>query len=374
MKKKILFTANLDSFFTKFLMPQLKWFRENGYEVHIAAKQEGVQISDCDKIFDVCFARGFNLRENIISFKQMVHLFRNNHYDIVSCHTPFGAAITRLAAKKAKVKNTRVVYMAHGFHFYQGAPFHKYWLFYLSEKYLSKYTDEIITINMDDYEIARKKFHCAVSYVPGVGMDAQKFTFDFSEQQRLQLRESLGLHSDDFVMIYPAELLPRKRQTWLIQTLRPLFAEYENFHLLLPGMDSMSGQCQTLAQELGVSRQVHFLGFRKDIPQLLKIADVAVTSSMQEGLPVNVMEAIFVGLPVVATACRGNLDLIDVGKNGFVVAVDDAKAFRSRVLEVYRMPQEQRKCIREYDRTVIQKYLVENVLQDIVQIYLKDCE
>ena len=167
--KKILFAANLDSFFIKFLIPQLKWFKDNGYEIHIATKQEGLKIPYCDKIFNVDFARSFNIKQNIRSLRQMSKIFKEEHYDIVSCHTPFGSATTRLAAKKCRLKNTRIVYMAHGFHFYKGASKLKYFLFYTAEKYLARFTDEIITINLEDYEIAKNKFKTQVSYVAGIG-------------------------------------------------------------------------------------------------------------------------------------------------------------------------------------------------------------
>ncbi len=371
MNKRILFTANLDSFFTKFLIPQLKWFKDQGYEVHIATKREGVEIPYCDKIFDVDFARGFNLSQNIRSYKQMVDVLKNEQYDIISCHTPFGGAITRLATKKCCSGKTRVVYMAHGFHFYKGAPKLKYLLFYNAEKYLAKYTDEIITINREDYEVAKAKFKTAVSYVAGVGLDVKKFEFDFNETDKLELRKSLGISADDFVMIYPAELLPRKRQEWLINSVATLLKENSNFHLLLPGNDSMNGFCQNLADKLNLSNQIHFLGFRRDIPQLIKASDLAVTSSYQEGLPVNVMEAIFVGLPVVATACRGNSDLINTGKNGFIVDTDDSKGFCDKILTVYNMTATEKQTIKEYDSEIIQKYLLDNVLDEIIKIYLK---
>lgn len=372
MKKKILFTANLDSFFIKFLIPQLKWFGENGYEVHIAAKASGFEIPYCDRFFDVDFARNLNLKQNMKSYKQMVGILTDNEYDIISCHTPFGSAITRLAAKKCKLKNTRVVYMAHGFHFYKGGSRLKNLLFFSAEKYLAKYTDEIITINSEDYDIASKKFKTAVSYVCGVGLDEQKFNFEFTADEKIRLRNSLGIRESDFVMIYPAELLPRKRQEWLINTLEPLLKKNGNFHLLLPGNDSMNGFCQKLAEDLSLEKQIHFLGFRKDVSKLLMISDLALSSSMQEGLPVNIMEAIYVGIPVVATACRGNSDLIDVDKNGYIVAKDDAESFREKVLKVYGMSDAERKNVKDYDKQIIGKYLSENVLEEIIAIYLKN--
>lgn len=369
--KKILFTANLESFFTKFLIPQLKWFKEDGYEVHIAAKSEGIDIPYCDRVFNVDFARGFNLKQNITSYKQMSDILKNNRYDIISCHTPFGGAITRLAAHKY-APDTRTVYMAHGFHFYKGGSKLKNLLFFTAEKFLAKYSDAIITINTDDYEIACEKFKSDIRYVAGVGLDSGKFDFVLSDAEKSELRKSLGLADSDFIMIYPAELLPRKRQIWLIDTLCNLFKENKYFHLLLPGKDSMNGFCQNYVKDLNLEKQIHFLGFRTDIPKFIKISDLAVSSSMQEGLPVNVMEAIFVGLPVVATACRGNRDLIETGKNGYIVDIDDKIGFCEKVMTVYNMSAAKKAEIKEYNKTVISKYLLENVLDEIIKIYTEE--
>lgn len=370
MEKRILFTANLDSFFTKFLIPQLKWFKDHGYEVHIATKKEGIEIPYCDQIFNVDFARGLSVGQNIHSYKQMVEILNNNQYELISCHTPFGGAVTRLAAGKCRANHTRVVYMAHGFHFYKGASWLKNLLFYTAEKYLAKYTDAIITINREDYEIASTKFKTDVAYVEGVGLDPAKFEFPFDEEEKFELRKSFGIKKNDFVMIYPAELLPRKRQDWLLKTLAPLMKTHKDFHLLLPGNDSMNGYCQKLTQELELEEQVHFLGFRRDVPMLIKMSDLAVTAAYQEGLPVNVMEAIYVGLPVVATKCRGNSDLIFQGKNGYLVDLNDTQGFCTHILNVYAMTEEERNAIKEYDRSIIQQYLLKNVLEKTIRIYL----
>lgn len=369
MNKKVLIAANLESFYSKFLVPQLKAFKEMGYIVEIATRLEGFDIPYVDKKYDVQFARGLSLKDNKISYKQMRNILKNNKYDLIVCHTPFGSAITRLAAKKEKIK-TRIVYMAHGFHFYKGAPLKNWLIFYNAEKYLSKYTDTIITINNDDYEIAKKKFKCKVALVNGVGLDESKFNFKMNEEDKLKLRKSLGLNKDDFVMIYPAEINSNKRQMWLINSLRDILYEHKNFHLLLPGKDSLNGKCSKLINSLGLERQIHLLGFRNDIPKLLKISNMSVTASLREGLPVNILEAVYLGIPVVATNCRGNKDLITNGKNGFIVSISDSIAFSENIIKVYNMNEKQLEKIKNYDKKIIDKYLINNVIDKIIKIYL----
>lgn len=365
--KKVLFAANVDYFFIKFLIPQLKYFHDNGYIVHTASRNENVEIPYVDKKNDVCFARSFNIKDNINSYKQMKKIIKDNDYDIIFCHTPFGGAITRLAAKKVKTK-ARVIYMAHGFHFYEGAPL-KYWLlFYNAEKFLSKYTDTLITINRYDYEKAKKNFHCNVEFVEGIGLIPEKMNVTISDEEKKELKQQLGIKKGDYIMIYAAEISDRKRQEWLVQTLEKTLKEHKNMHLLLPGKDLIDGRCQKLINKLKLEKQVHLLGFRRDIPKLLKISDLALSSSKQEGLPVNVMEAMYNGLPLVVTNCRGNADLVENGKNGYVTDTDDAISFAKSVEKIYKN-KKMAKDMGNNSKKMIKKYLIDNVMESYVKIY-----
>ena len=368
MEKKVLFAANLDSFFMKFLIPQLKYFKEHGYIVHVASRGD-MDIPYCDKKFNVDFARGLSIKDNFVSYRQMKNIFKENHYDIVSCHTPFGAFTTRLAFKKCKVENTQMVYMCHGFHFYKGAPILNWLLFYPVEKYLAKYTDDLITINSEDYERAKKKFETRVHYVHGVGMDADKFNFEMTNRERTNYRRKLGLKKEDFVMIFPAELSKPKRHKWLIKTLNHLLKTDSRYKVLLPGKDSLNGEAQGLIDKYNLNDQIKLLGFRTDIPQLLKISDLAISSSNREGLPVNIMEAMYCELPIVATYCRGNRDLVEDGKNGFVVGTNDSQEFCNRIIYYFKTMDDSKALLKKYDRENIKPFLVNEVIKEIMKVY-----
>ena len=283
-----------------------------------------------------------------------------------------GSVVTRLAAKKARKKyHTRVIYTAHGFHFFKGAPLLNWLLFYPVEKWLAKYTDTLILINQEDYDLAKKKFsrRCYdIQYVPGVGIDEAKFNFKMTDKEKHDIRDSLGLKDEDFIMIYPAELSKRKRQMWLINSLNCLMKENPNIHLLLPGKDSLNGKCQQLVKQLELDKQVHFLGYRKDIPQLLKISNLALSSANQEGLPVNVMEALYVGLPVVASDCRGNRDLINNNENGFLVELNDSKTFVESVEKIYSNSVDIKEIISN-NKKIIKNYLLPSILKKMTDIY-----
>lgn len=364
--KKILIAANLDLFFAKFLFPHLKYLKEQGYEVHIACKNTGIEIPYCDKQFDVSFARGLNIKDNIQSYRQMKQIFKSNHYDVIHCHTPFGAAITRLAHHRTHSKG-KMIYTAHGFHFFKGASWKNWLLFYPVEKWLAHYTDILITINEEDYQISKSKFKTNTRYIHGIGLDQNKFKKKISEKEKNTLRESLHLNDNDFVMIFVAELTNEKGQLWLLSALQPLLKKYPNMKLLLPGNDSLNGACQALSKELQIDKQVQFLGFRKDIPQLLQISDISLSSSYREGLPVNLMEAMYYYLPIVATDCRGNRDFVKEGVNGFIISNHDSAIFCQKVEQCYQgIDKEQ---VKKYDQEYIQQYLLDNVLKEMNCIY-----
>lgn len=370
MMKKVLFTATVDSHILAFHLPYLKYFKENGYEVHVATNGEQ-EIPYCDKKIKISFERSPFKLNNIRAIKALKDVITEEKYDIIHTHTPMGSVVTRLAARKERKKNnTRVMYTAHGFHFYKGAPISYWLLFYPVEKYLSKYTDTLILINEEDYSLAKRKFKkCKdIHYVPGVGIDKEKMSVSMTKKEKKDFRRSLGLKEEDFIMIYPAELSRRKNQKWLIETTEEIIKKHSNIHLLLPGKDSLNGELQELVKKLGLDQNIHFLGFRKDIPKLLQISDIAVSASKQEGLPVNILEAMFVSLPIIATDCRGNRDLIEDNVNGFIVKQLDHKTFTDKILILYSNKERYQK-MQEGSSEKINEYLLDNTMKYMKKIY-----
>ena len=368
--KKVLFTATVDSHILQFHLPFLKLFKENGYEVHVATNSKE-DIPYCDYKHTISFERSPFKFNNIKAIIQLKKIIDTEKFDIIHTHTPMGSVVTRLAAKEARKKNhTRVIYTAHGLHFFKGAPLKNWLLFYPVEKYLSKYTDTLILINQEDFDLCKRKFKkCKdIQYVPGVGIDENKFDFTMSDNEKVNLRKSLGLKKTDFVMIYAAELSKRKRQIWLINSIKDLLYNYGDIQLLLPGKDSLNGKCQKLVKKLKLEKQIHFLGYRKDIPKLLKISNLAVSTAAQEGLPVNIMEAMYVGLPIVATDCRGNRDLVKDEINGYLFDLFDEKEFCKNIVNTYNSQFKRKKIFIKNDEN-INKFLISKILVDMNKIY-----
>jgi len=368
--KKVLFTATVDSHIELFHVPFLKYFKENGYEVHVATNGDN-DIPFCDKKIKIPFERSPFKLNNLKAIKKLKKVITSENYDIIHTHTPMGSVVTRLAALKIRKKNhTRVIYTAHGFHFYDGAPLLNWLLFYPVERFLSRYTDTLILINKEDYNFAKRKFKkCKdIVYVPGVGIDESKFDFVMSDDEKLDFRKSLGLSKNDFVMIYPAELNKNKNQLFLINALEVIIKKYPNIHLLLAGRDSYNGFYQKLVNEKNLNNNIHFLGFRKDIPKLLKISDISISTSLREGLPVNIMEAMYTGLPVVATDCRGNRDLIKNEKNGYIVSPNDINSLIKGIKKLYK-DKSVLTSISKINKDEARKYLLNSIMDNMKNIY-----
>lgn len=332
--KKVLFTATVDSHILHFHIPYLKLFKENGYEVHVATNGDE-KIPYCDVKHKISFERNPIKLNNLKAIKQLKKVIDKEKFDIIHCHTPMGSVVTRLAAKKARKNGTRVIYTAHGFHFYKGASLFNWSIFYPIEKILSNITDDLITINKEDYELALKKFHAKNTYyVPGVGVDKAKFDFAFTSDEKHKLRESLGIKDSDFVIIYVAELNKNKNQKMAIEAIKDLVKKDDKIKLLLVGKDSYNGKYQEMVKELEIDKNAIFTGYRKDIPQLMKISDLAISTSLREGLPVNLIEAMMINLPIVATACRGNKDLVEKYKKGKVIEINDINKLINEIIYI----------------------------------------
>lgn len=333
--KKVLFTATVDSHILHFHIPYLKLFKDKGYEVHVATNGDE-QIPYCDVKHKVSFERNPFKINNLKAIKQLKNIINEEKFDIIHCHTPMGSVVTRIAAKKArKSYGTRVIYTAHGFHFYKGAPLLNWIMFYPVEKHLSRVTDDLILINNEDYELALKKFHAKrTHYVPGVGVDSEKFNFEMTEEEKEKLRNEIGIKKDDKVLIYVAELSKRKNQIMAINAMKELVKENSKYKLLLVGKDSLNGKYQQIVKELKLEDNIKFLGYRKDVPKIMKISNIYISTSVQEGLPVNLIEATMCGLPIVVTDCRGNRDVVKEIKNGKIVLMKDYVSLKNDIKNV----------------------------------------
>lgn len=334
MVKKVLFCATVDYHFKAFHLPYLKWFKEQGWQVDVAASGQ-IDLPYTDNKYDIKVQRSPFSRKNIKAYQQLKQIIKQNNYEIIHCHTPLGGVLTRLAAKVARKQGTKVIYTAHGFHFCKGAPLINWLLYYPIEKYLSRHTDSLITINQEDFSLATKKRFKAteIKLIHGVGVDTKQFK-PVEPHKKASLKKSFGYQVNDFLLFNAAEFNKNKNQQHLIRSLALVKNHLPHAKLLLAGEGDLQDECKALANRLGISHMVNFLGFRKDVKQLLQASDIAVTASFREGLPVNVMEAFACGLPVVAVDNRGHRDLIEHRVNGLMISVWDPLLFAYQLREL----------------------------------------
>lgn len=366
MREKVLFVATvLRGHILAFHLPYMRWFQEQGYEVHCcAANDTGAPIFSvpyCDRYIEIPFARSPFDRGNREAYRRLKANLKEEHYTLVHCHTPVGATLGRLAARKTRKTGSRVCYTAHGFHFYRGAPLIYWLLYYPAERLLARFTDLLITLNAEDYKRAKRFKAREVALVQGVGVDLTPFG---APPDRDALRAEIGVGSDTPVVLSVGEHIERKNHAACIRAIKQI----DGAALVFCGAGKQENEMKALAIALGVADRVHFLGFRQDIPALLLAADVFVFPSRQEGLPLALMEAMAAGLPCVVSGVRGNTDLIGDNEGGLAYRPDDVKGIAAGLRTLLQQP-ELRAQFGERNRTVIRQYSLQNTLAQMAALY-----
>lgn len=366
--KRVLFIATVvKTHIMPFHIPYLKMFKEMGYETVVAAKNDyenpyDCRIPYCDHFFDIPFQREPFHRDNIQCYKMLKSIIDEGDFSIVHCHTPVGGVLGRLAARKARKGGARIMYTAHGFHFYKGAPLKNWLLYYPAEKLCAHFTDVLITINKEDYALAQKKMKAkCVKYVPGVGVDIEKFSN--STVDKAAKRRELGIPEDAVLLLSVGELINRKNHETVLHAIADM-----NVYYIIAGNGDLRQHLQNRIVTLGLCNRVKLLGFRSDIKELLEASDIFVFSSFQEGLPVAVMEAMASGLPCVASKIRGNTDLLENGEGGFLCDPQDASEFAEK-LNLLASNTELREKMGKNNVATIQKFSIKTVINEMRKIY-----
>ncbi|WP_309088627.1 glycosyltransferase family 4 protein [Domibacillus sp.] len=368
MANKVLFCATVDYHFKAFHLPYLKWFKEQGWEVHVAASGE-MDLPYVDQKWNIPIQRSPFNKKNIKAYKELKKILDQNQYQMIHCHTPMGGVLARLAARQTRKRGTKVIYTAHGFHFCKGGPLLPWLIYYPIEKSLSRYTDCLITINKEDYELASRHFSAKQTrYVNGVGVNTEQFK-PLKEQEKKERKKSFGYQPDDFLLFYAAEFNKNKNQELLLEALALIKRDVPHAKLLLAGEGTLLEHCRNRAEELELSHMVDFLGYRKDLQEIVPMCDAAVASSLREGLPVNIMEAMASGLPVVALTNRGHRELVQNDRNGWIIDQNDPAAFAKKLKALAGMSDVSQKFGNNGRSIIRNKFSVEKVLNQKSDIY-----
>lgn len=343
---------------------------EEGHSVNIVTNENEAEVPSCYKkrgceIFHISCKRTPLRKETLQAIYQIKKIVEDGEYDIVHCHTPVAALCTRLACRNLRKKGLKVFYTAHGFHFYTGASFRNWLLYYPVEWLCSRFTDTLITINHEDFERAKKHFKTNnIIYVPGVGIDTNRFVN--AKINRADYRRKLNVPENAFMLISVGELNKNKNHEVIIRTLAKL--SDRDIHYVVAGEGDLLNHLERISRELGVSAQVHFLGYRSDIEKIYKASDVCVFPSFREGLPVALMEAMASGLPCVSSSNRGSMDLID-DKGGLFCKASNIGSFADAILFLRNNPDLCRE-MGVYNQIKINEFSIEKVMHIMKKIYI----
>ena len=374
--RKVLITSNSASMINLFNQLNINILQSMGYEIHVACnfyasntismeavalvmdewKAQGIVVHQVDYLRSPFTWKSFHI------YRQIKTLIQTENFDLIHCHTPIVAVFARLAAAKARRQGkTKLIYTAHGFHFYKGCPFENWLIYYPIEKLLARCTDVLITINTEDFQRATAHIPCThIEHVHGIGVDTQHIRsapFD-----RSMLCKSLNISGKSRIILSAGELNANKNHSIVIKALGKI--KSQDLHYLIAGIGADKEKLVQMADSCGCGDNVHFLGYRKDIISLLKCSDIFVFPSFREGLSVILMEAMAAGVPIVASRIRGNVDLIEDGVNGFLCDPEDAEGLADKIQTLLEEPDLAQKFrthslekIKEYDKSIVEEQL-----------------
>lgn len=388
---KALLVTTVSGFVPQFEMNNVHILQHLGYEVHYASNFNTPSYgTDNHRLINtgiIChqidFVRSpFNFR-NFRVYQQLCDLMEQEQFSLVHCHTPMGGVMARLSAYKTQTKP--VVYTAHGFHFYTGAPWVNWLFYYPIEKLLSRFTDQQICINQEDFQRAKKTFHAKyIDYIPGVGLDFTRIP-SLTNQEVEAIRTKFGLSADKLIIMSTGELIKRKNHETVIRAIAVLKKKcpgnetFPNIHYVLCGHGTLKNHLADLAKKLDVSEFITFLGYREDVLNLYQAADIFIFPSLQEGLPVALLEAMASRLPVICSDIRGNHDLmgnpIDViGKlelcsGGIMIKnASDSQAFAEAIRHLTAAP-EKLSSIGHTNAVQAEHFSIKQVSQKMNKLY-----
>ncbi len=373
---KILMTATVQSHIAQFHKPVIRMLQEMGHQVEVAAKnnlheKKNLTLTEPDAIHEVQFCRSPFSLQIIPAYRQLKQVIQNGNYDIVHCNTPVAGILTRLACRKLRKQGkVKVLYEAHGLHFFKGGPRSGWLIWYPIERFFSRFADMMILINKMDYELVKEKFHAGkVRRIPGIGVNLSQF----KDLGNGELRKELSLPEHTPIVVSVGELNENKNHKTVITAISML--ENQEAHYCIAGNGPLLQELTDYAAGLGVADRVHFLGYRRDVPSILRQADVFVLPSRREGLGMAAIEAMACGLPLVSSNRHGINDYSIEGVTGFKHDPADSRGFAESIDKLLSNPT-LRKKMGEKCREVAQEFTLEESLRCMKDYYLEvlgDC-
>ena len=369
---KLLIVSTVPGALEGFLLPFVEYFKTQNWQVEGMARDVSHNqacVAAFDRVWDVEWSRNPLAIQNLfVATSRIQDIVIQGNYDIVHVHTPVAAFVTRYALRNLP-KRSQLIYTAHGFHFYQGGNLLKNSIFLGLEKLAGAWTDYLITINRQDEAQAHKHQLLPperIYYTPGIGVDINYYHSDrVTPEDVAAIKQELGLSSSDTLLLCVAEFTPNKRHQDQIKALKQ--TARADIHLAFAGDGDTNVQLRQLTTQLDLTQQVHFLGFRSDIPALIKASNATLLTSAREGLPRSVMEALCLETPVIGTKARGTQDLLSDGC-GLLVEVGDVAALAQSMIQIADYP-ERAIAMGKKGRVKIADYDIKHIIKSYENIY-----
>ncbi len=349
--KRALMIASMASMLDNFNRDNIELLNQEGYEITLAANFKTEDSNSPERvkrfkhnmeekgfrIIHIDFTRKIsNWKGQIRSFRQVKQL-AEEEFDLVHCHSPICAAMTRLAFRKKRRSGVKIIYTAHGFHFFKGAPWINWLIYFPVEWVCAHFTDVLLTINFEDHKRANKWFKAKkVEYIPGIGIDTEKFQ-KRKFVGRKEKREALGIKEKDTMLLSVGELNSNKNHQVVIRAVAGL--KNKMLHYVVAGQGGLFSDLRALAEQLQIADQVHLIGFQEDVASLYQCADLYLLPSKREGLNISLLEAMSSGLPCVVSKIRGNVDLVAEGEGGFLIGSEEVTAWAEGINKLVSSPE-----------------------------------
>lgn len=368
--KRVLLTCT-DLMTIQFMVPHIRYLAENGFCVELACSVVGDRLDDVkNAVGDVAKIHTLRLERspfspnNLKGYGDLKKLLKENTYDVIWTNEPVMGVMTRFAARKARKNGTKVIYMAHGFHFFKGAPLINWLMWAPTEIIMSHFNDVLVTINWEDYNWAKKHTHAPViKHIDGIGVDFSNREGVISREEK---RTQLNIASEDILVLSVGELQKRKNHQAIIRAIARL--NNPNIKYAICGQGELEGYLKKLVSSLKLDNQVFFLGYRQDIPEIMSACDIFAHPSIREGLGLASLEAMASGLPLVTSNVQGVPDYVENGVTGYMCSPMDVDAYAENLNKLVK-DKALREKIGTTNITYVQKYrveVIEPVIKDIL--------
>lgn len=384
---KVLITTTTPYMIKSFLMNDIKILIELGYKVEVGTNFQTFNVMSDEslqelkkklielgvKMNQIEFSRSvFNLKKMLQSFNETKTLIDKNKYVIIHTHTPISGIITRLANKHTRTySKTRMIYTAHGFHFFKGNNPIKNIIFKTIEKYAARYTDTLITINQEDYNAAKNfklKNNGNVEWIPGVGINDK---YNKKVTIKKDYRKELNICEKDFIILSVGELNNNKNHELVIRSIHAL--NDKKIHYIIAGRGSSKEKYLHLIKQLDMENHIHILGFREDIRELNEICDLFAFPSLREGLGLAALESMACGNAVIGTNTRGICEYVIDGKTGFLFE-NNIESCKNAIIKYMKLNNNEKKTFSLNCKKISEKYSSKKVQNDMRKIYEKEVD